>query len=347
VAESSDGGTAAVAWSRAWARAAYGPGGFFTTGPGATGGPAAHFRTSVHVGAAFARAIAELVDEVDARLGRPPRLEVVDVGAGRGELLAGLLAACDADLVERLAPIAVEVRPRPYGLDPRIAWAQTVAGPLDPEGTGAAPHPSDLPADVRGLILLHEVLDDVPLDVVEVDDVGVVRLVLVTADGVEERGPELTDAHDLAWLTRWWPVSLPGERAEIGRPRDDLWAAWVQRLAAGTAVAVDYGHVLGRRHPPGTLTAYRGGRVVAAVPDGSANLTAHVALDSLADRVGGEVTTQREALLALGVRSRLPERGLAERDPVAYADALVEAADTAELLDPSGLGAFGWVRVDR
>ena len=47
------------------------------------------------------------------------------------------------------------------------------------------------------------------------------------------------------------------------------------------------------------------------------------------------------------VSATLPASSLAAHDPSAYADALQAASDSAELLDPSGLGAFVWVRVDR
>ncbi|MEV5768855.1 hypothetical protein AB0L34_30400, partial [Micromonospora sp. NPDC052213] len=78
-----------VRWRDAMDRALYGPGGFFVAGSG----PADHFRTSVHASPAFAAALLRLVEQVDAALGHPARLDVVDVGAGRGELLRALSAA--------------------------------------------------------------------------------------------------------------------------------------------------------------------------------------------------------------------------------------------------------------
>ena len=55
----------------------------------------------------------------------------------------------------------------------------------------------------------------------------------------------------------------------------------------------------------------RRGRVVPAVPDGGCDLTAHVALDACAAAAQGDVdatllSTQREALQALGVSAALP-----------------------------------------
>src|SRR4051794_14753413 len=99
-------------------RALYGPGGFYTRGER----PAAHFRTSVHASRRFAQAVARLVAEMDEALGHPARFDLVDVGAGSGELLAEIAPA--AGLAGRLRPIAVEVAPRPAGLTQAVEWRE-------------------------------------------------------------------------------------------------------------------------------------------------------------------------------------------------------------------------------
>lgn len=62
--------------------ALYGPDGFYVR-PGGPG-PAGHFRTSVHASPLYAGAVARLLQRVDAELGHPQGLDLVDVGAGRG-----------------------------------------------------------------------------------------------------------------------------------------------------------------------------------------------------------------------------------------------------------------------
>jgi SAM-dependent MidA family methyltransferase len=322
----------------AWAEASYGAHGFWTTGPGALHGPDAHFRTSTRAGDVLARALAWLVEEIDARLGHPPVLDVVDVGAGDGALLTAILDAVDD--ASRIRAVAVDVRPAPPGLDPRVTWRQGAAASAAPEG-------------IRGLLLAHELLDEVPLDVVEVDADGSVRLVLVGDDGTETLGPPIDSVHECAelgvdaraardWLRRWWWPRGVGERAEVGLPRDELWRALASRVRAGTVLAVDYGHdgATRGRHPTGTLAAYADGRRVRAVPDGSVGITAHLAVDPLAAQ-GATVLDQRTALRSLGVTAALPDPG--EPDHLAR---LVEASHAAELLDPAGLGGWLWVRRD-
>lgn len=344
-------------WATTWQRALYGRGGFYTSGPGGTAGPGGHFRTSVHVGRVFHAAVATLLAEVDARLGAPERLDLVDVGAGRGELLAGVLAALPSDLAPRVRARAFEVRSRPPGLDPRAAWAVGEA----PTAVAAA-----YPDGVRGLLLAHEWLDDLPCDVVAVDEAGTQRLVLVEGSGREQLGPRLADAAGCAaydvdgaaaaqWLERWWPVTLPGARAEVGTARDAAMAGLAAVLAEGTLLAIDYGHVRADRaegrYDDGTLVGYRAGRAVRPSPDGSCDITAHVAVDAALAATGGvpgrrTLRTQRDTLAELGVSGRLPGRELAG-DPEAYAAALDTASQAAELRDPTGLGAFWWLRLDR
>jgi SAM-dependent MidA family methyltransferase len=315
-----------MSWRAAMASALYGPDGFFVRAPD---GPAGHFRTSVHASPLFAGA-----------LGRPDPFDVVDVGAGRGELLTTLCRLVVADkatprsrvrrrpLGERIRFTAVEVAPRPRGLDEGIRWRRAV-----PDG-------------IVGVLVATEWLDNVPLDAAEVDRDGWFRRVLVDpATGVETLGG-VVHAADAFWLARWWPGRAePGERAEIGWPRDVAWADAVSSVRRGCALAVDYGHVRDRRPALGTLTGYRGGRQVAPVPDGTCDVTAHVAMDAVAEAAGTPyaLVTQRDALRALGVDGARPPLDRARTDPAGYVRALAGAGAAAELTDPAGLGGHWWL----
>lgn len=322
-------------WREAVARALYGTGGFYLRPEG----PGGHFRTSATAAGAsalFAGALLRLVAEVDAALGRPPALDVVDVGAGRGELLAALAGAAGPDLRPRLRLRGVDVVPRPPGLPADVAWSARV------------------PRGLRGLVVANEWLDDVPVDVVERSADGV-RLVLVDPEsGAERLADTALRDDDRRWLDAWWPLDAAeaGDRAEVGGPRDEAWAAVVAALEAGVAVAIDYAHSLADRSrgllPAGTMTGYRQGRACVPLPDGSCDVTCHVALDACAaagERVGATATlllSQREALRALGVHGRGPGP-YAGGDPLAYLAMLRDAGAAAELTARGGLGDFGWL----
>ncbi|MEV4627909.1 SAM-dependent methyltransferase [Micromonospora sp. NPDC049523] len=325
-----------MTWRAAMTTALYGADGFFVTGAG----PAAHFRTSANAAPVLGAAVLRLLDRVDTALGRPARLDVVDVGAGRGELLRTMAALAPADLGRRLRLTGVELAPRPEPLPPSIEWRDTV------------------PGGIVGLLIGTEWLDNVPLDLAEAGPAGWHQVLVDPSSGVESAGPPIAAA-DLAWLDQWWPggtgspgaedAPLPGARVEIGRSRDAAWAAAVGAVDRGLALAVDYGHLRAGRPIGGTLTGFRSGRQVPPVPDGSCDLTAHVAVDSVA--VAGEeaagvpytLVTQGEALRALGADGRRPPLTLAGTDPSGYVRALAAASTVAELTDPAGLGGHWWL----
>lgn len=284
------------AWSEAWHEALYGPSGFFLRSV-----PAEHFRTNVAV-PLFACAVRRLAGLVDDALDHPDPFDVVDLGAGRGELLTAL-----PDVPARWRLTGVDLAEA----DVPFTWASSVP-------------------DLTGLLIANEWLDDVPIDVLEDG-----RLVLVAPDGREAVGPLVPSP----WADTWWPhppADGRPHRVEVGVSRDLAWADAVSHVRRGLAVAVDYGHTASARRP--TLTGYRAGRQVHPVPDGTCDLTAHVALDAVAAATGSSLVGQREALLALGVSAELPDT-----DHPAYAQGLERASQARELLDPTGLGRFGWL----
>ncbi|MDH6549631.1 SAM-dependent methyltransferase [Streptomyces sp. SAI-041] len=307
-------------WRAATEAALYGPDGFYRRPEG----PAGHFRTSVHASPLFAATVARLLCRLDEELGRPDRLDFVDMAAGRGELAVGVLAALPAEVGARTRVHAVEIAGRPAGLDHRVEWL-------------SAP-----PENITGLLFANEWLDNVPVEIAETDASGLPRRVLVRPDGRERLGEPVAGA-EADWLRRWWPLPAEeGLRAEIGLPRDEAWAAAVATVGRGMAVAVDYAHTAAARPPFGTLTGFREGRESAPVPDGSCDLTTHVALDACA-LPGGRLLTQRDALRALGITGARPPLSLASTHPAEYVRALARAGEAAELTAAGGLGDFGWL----
>lgn len=318
-------------WRAAWQEALYGPSGFYRTQA-----PAAHFATSAQgvpgAGAVLAEAVAAMARDTGCTA-------VVDLGCGRGELLTHLRTLDPA-----LHLTGVDVVDRPEGLDVD-AWL------VSPGGAG-------LPAGLRGLtrtlVLAHEWLDVVPCPVVERDDHEVWREVeVVEAEGGgwgERLGDPLAGA-ELAWARRWLPG--PVSSAEIGLPRDRAFADLVSRVRSGLVLAVDYGHTLTTRPPHGTLTGFRSGREVEPAPDGSCDLTAHVAVDSLVatlegptGRLSRRLSRQRERLgELLDEPTGSPPHDLARGDPTAYLESMRRRGALATLTAPGGLGDFWWVEV--
>ncbi|MEU7995749.1 SAM-dependent methyltransferase [Micromonospora sp. NPDC049060] len=278
---------------------------------------------------------------------------------------AGSAPSASVPLASRVRLTAVEKAPRPADLPDGIDW-------LD-----------EIPDGITGLLVATEWLDNVPLDVTVHTAEGWRYLLVDPATGAETLGAPV-DPADADWLARWWPVPAAGSdgtdptgsgfqaarsaegpsliarsdrpepltavRAEIGRTRDEAWADAVSHVDRGLALAVDYGHLRDGRPVDGTLTGYRGGRQVPPVPDGSRDVTAHVAVDSVASagarvaRCAYDLGSQREALRALGADGGRPPLSLAASDPAGYVRALAAASAVAELTDPAGLGGHWWLR---
>ncbi|MDN5795434.1 MAG: SAM-dependent methyltransferase [Intrasporangium sp.] len=353
----------AVPWPVAWQHALYDAElGFYVT----RGGPAAHFTTATQgpMGPVLAEALLRLWDR---HVPDGPPSVIVDVGAGRGELATHLAGSAfslgrtpQAWRVDRArssggrsargptglstnpfdlersvrsgedAVVGVDVVDRPAGLDEHVEWLRS---------PGGAALPDALHGLTNALVIAHEWLDVVPCTLAEVAGDGTLREVLVDpATGAEQLGPTLS-IPDAAWAEQHWPTQTPGDRVEVGRTRDAAWADLVSRVESGLLVAIDYGHLAAQRPSGGTLAAYRDGHLTRPVPDGTCDLTAHVAMDSLDADV---VHRQRDLLVCLGLDAQPLDHTRAQADPAGYLRALERLSAQARLIDPNGFGGFWW-----
>lgn len=310
-------------WDVAWQAALYGPQGFYR---GAA--PAEHFATSAQglggAGDLLAQALLTLADRHELH-------RIVEVAAGRGELLTALARAPRPGL-GGVHLAGVDVVERPADLAEAIDWI------LSPGGSAL---PSELDGLTDTLLLAHEWLDVVPCPVATREAEGTWRHVLVATDGTEHRG-EPVSGPELDWLRAHVPDHVG--RAEIGLSRDSAYQDLVQRVETGLVVAVDYGHTRANRPGEGSLTGYRSGTQINPVPDGSCDLTAHVAVDSLG---AARLTTQRDVVHDLLGRAEIPAHALASADPAAYLAQLSRANAVATLTRPGGLGDFWWAMTPR
>lgn len=296
--------------SDAWQEGLYGPAGFYR----GTAGPAGHFATSAHGIPGVAELYAESLLTLVARLGVT---RLIDFGAGRGELLTLLHSRSP-----ELQLTGVDVVDRPTQLPANIEWVVSPGGGDLPSLDGAG-----------ALVVANEWLDVVPCTVAEWDGTAW-RVVRDDGSLAGDLSPEERD-----WQRRWWPADepTPGDRVEIGLTRDRAFAALRER--ADAVLAIDYGHLKNDRPAEGTLIGYRGGAATAPEFDGSTDITAHVAMDSLG---ADELFTQREAFSSLGIRAGAPSLDLASTDPAGYLAALSRRTAWAAARDPAGLGGFWW-----
>ena len=196
-------------WRAATQAALYGVDGFYTRGER----PAAHFATSVHVSPRYAAAILALLRHADEALGHPDRLDLVDIGAGQGELLGQVLELAQQERApqERAPqepgpqePGPQESAPRkpaqqpPAGTGPASAWS-SFPQRITARAVEIAPRPpgaddrirwgAALPSRIRGLVIASEWLDNIPVDVAELTPDGPRVMLVDPGSGAEQPGP--------------------------------------------------------------------------------------------------------------------------------------------------------------
>ena len=349
--------------------------GFFAQGAGA-GRAGLDFVTSPEVGTLFGALVARYLDDAWRRLGTPDPFLVVEAGAGRGRLAADVLRASPECaralryvLVERSSRLRAEQRdlltlePADEALGP-FARAAALDEPDEPV-PGAGPIFTSLDAlpavTVDGVVLANELLDNLPVDIVERTADGWSELrVALDADGAFSE----TLVPAAPALSREADALAEGEQVETGvrLPVPQSTRQWLEDVSAllrrGEVLIVDYAdsvHGLlerGQRGTSGWLRTYRAhGRGTDPLDaPGGQDLTCDVPLEHLraaATRAGFTLTletTQEEWLRTLGIDELVAEgeeqwrsrAHLGDLEAVAGRSRGVEAS---ALVDPTGLGA--------
>jgi NADH dehydrogenase [ubiquinone] 1 alpha subcomplex assembly factor 7 len=366
------------------------PDGFFAAGGGA-GRAGSDFVTSPEVGTLFGALVARALDDGWRRLGEPDPFVVVESGAGRGRLAADVLRAAPVCapalryvLVERSARLRAEqhdllvLEPPDEALGPVM-----LADPADDQrdrdlaampAPGMGPIVTSLPAlpgiAVTGVLLANELLDNLPVRLVERDASGWNEVRVALDDDTDRfvetpvpASPDLADA--VAELVTGIAVA-PGSRLPIP-VATDAWTAEVGALVRrGELIVVDYADDIagllarGPDGPTGWLRTHRGHRHGGSPLDapGTQDITCDVPLEHLRASVrragftAVDECTQSEWLRALGI-DELVEAGTRvwrDRAHVGDLDAVAgrsRAVEAAALTDPTGLGAHRVIVCER
>ena len=271
-------------------------------------------------------------------MGRPAPVRLVELGPGRGTLMAdalraarvmpGFLEAARVHLVETSRTLRdVQVRTLSAFEVPR-AWH----GGLDTVPPGPA------------IVIANEFFDALP-----------VRQLVRGEDGWRERVVTLTPRMipafaaggrvDAALVPAALRDAEPGAILEVAEAAARIAEALGRRLAGdgGVALVIDYGHA--RTAAGDTLQAVKRHRFVDPLAEpGEADLTAHVdfeALAAAARRGGAEAwgpVPQRDLLIALGAETRadMLKRSAGIAQAIAIDAALARLTDPA----PTGMGAL-------
>lgn len=347
--------------------------GFFASGRGA-GRAGGDFVTSPQVGALFGRLVARAFDREWEVLGRPDPFVVIEGGAGDGTLARDVLRAepaCATALHYVLVERSVALRRAQHD---RLAIEppDEALGPfVRPPGAGA-PEPvpgrgpivtqlADLPAvRVDGVVFANELLDNLPIAVVERNETGWSEVRVTLAGATELPAPILVPLESHALLTRAVRAraAQPGTRLPV--PVGAL--EWVERanrtVERGALVLVDYFATTDElvERAPAWLRTYAGhrrGHDPFVVAPGNCDITADVPLEPICDLgAGATVTTQAEWLAGLGAGAEIATARAhlaSATDPRALHVLAARSTinEAAALTDPAGLGAHRVVRLAR
>ncbi|MCH9677774.1 MAG: SAM-dependent methyltransferase [Actinomycetia bacterium] len=248
-----------ISWLNAWESAAFGPDSFYGEFGKGGSNPYNHFDTAVKSDPDLAAKLFPYLQEACVKSGSPSNFLILDAGGSDGSLINELKTLISQN---------------------KLNWKTQI---FDVSSGDVRKIPI---REQFGVVIAHELLDDIPLSVVEYDEDMTARTVLVDPDtGHEILGEPISQAES-EWLHNWWPQTVAHARREIGITRDHAWSKLTQVFQTGRAIAVDYSNSREQRSlgtfDAGTLTGFQRGKSVRPIPNGTVNITAHVALDSCA-----------------------------------------------------------------
>jgi SAM-dependent MidA family methyltransferase len=330
-------------------------------------GKAGDFYTSSDIHAVFGRLLARQFEEMWRALDRPPQLEILELGPGRGlfardvldwskkkfpdffatltytlqESSPALRARLQQTLREHLhSGTAVVPEERP-SLAQRFSAGSRAEGDQVAEGRPARPCRTLAPKTPL-IVFSNEFFDARPVEILGAQ--GKLHLALENNHLHETFLPPA--AEELEFLDRYSVHPEPGERIEISLPAQ----RWITQIAhtieRGFLLIIDYGYTRNQQlagHYRGTLMAYRQ-HSASANPyqaPGEQDLTAHVNFTALAAATvqAGmqvhELLTQSQFLMRIGEANQFADAFEDCRLPQERAKV---ALQLKHLVSPAGMG---------
>jgi SAM-dependent MidA family methyltransferase len=274
-------------------------------------GKAGDFYTSSDVHAVFGRLLARQFEEMWRSLGSPERIQILELGPGRGLFAQDVLDWSEKKFPEFFRGLHFSLMERSPAL--RVKIGETLSKFLESgratliSGGESELEEIDFNSDVPVVIFANEFFDALPVEILSPD--GVLRVSINGGRFIETW--VAPSAEEMEFLDRNGVQPLPGERIEVPL----IASRYMTRLAAsvgtGFVIAIDYGYTrqeqLAGRHR-GTLMTYRRH---SATPNpyeapGEQDITTHANFTSLmaaAENTGMQVqplVTQSQFLMGIG-----------------------------------------------
>jgi len=313
-------------------------------------GKAGDFYTSSDVHAVFGRLLARQFEEIWHALDRPSRVEILELGPGRGLFARDVLDWSRKkfpDFFNALTYTLQESSPALQNkigetLREHIASGRAVIAEHPPE---PGPHISlrrSCPPETSLLVFANEFFDALPVEILGLQG----KLHLGFDDGRLTEVWQVPSAEENGFLDRYGVHPEAGERLEVPLLAQ-CWAEQIARaIERGFLLVVDYGYTrteqLAGRHR-GTLMAYR---EHSTSPNpyqapGEQDLTAHVNFTALAAAIetagmrAEKLLTQSQFLMGIGEKNQFADAFEDCRVPQERAKV---ALQLKHLVTPAGMG---------
>ena len=314
-------------------------------------GKAGDFYTSSDVHAVFGRLLARQFEEMWRVLGSPERIEIVELGPGRGLFARDVLDWSQKKFPDFFAALHYSLWERSAALRERLQRTMErhfAAGKVSicqgPQMSSGQPFGT---AEVLSfhdpiIVFANEFFDALPVEVVSSQ--GELRIAEENGHFVESWVP--ASAEHLEYLDRYGVHPEAEERVETASMAQDYMSQLARGIQQGLVVAIDYGYSraeqLAVRHR-GTVTAYRKHSVSASPYEapGEQDMTAHVNFTALAAAAEQNamtvqpLLTQSQFLMGIGEANQFADAFEDCRLPQEHAKV---ALQLKHLVTPAGMG---------
>jgi SAM-dependent MidA family methyltransferase len=308
-------------------------------------GKAGDFYTSSDVHAVFGRLLARQFQEMWQALNRPPQIEILELGPGRGLFARDVLDWSKKKFPDFFGALTYTLQETSPALRARLQ--ETLHEHLD-AGRAAVPEERrtgpcrTLASEAPLIVFANEFFDALPVEILSTQ--GKLHLALENDRLQETWLPP--SAEELEYLDRYSVHPEPGERVEVSLSAQHWITQVAHTVARGFLLIVDYGYTRNEQlagHHRGTLMAYRQ-HSASANPyqaPGEQDLTAHVnftALAAAAAQAGMQVLdlrTQSQFLVRIGEANQFADAFEDCRLPQERAKV---ALQLKHLVTPAGMG---------
>lgn len=306
-------------------------------------GKAGDFYTSSDVHAVFGRLLTRQFDEMWRKLGSPPRLNLIELGPGRGLFAQDILDWSEKKFPEFFSALHYVLVERSPNLSLKIE--ANLRRHFDSQRAALFRDLDSLPSTIGSsptIVFANEFFDALPVEIISTH--GTLRV--NAADGRFLERWVTPSVKEIEFLQRYSVEPGPDERLEVPIIVQQIMGQLAARIHCGFFIAIDYGYTreeqMAGRHR-GTIKAIRQHTISGSPYDapGEQDITADVnftALAAAADKHGmrtHKLITQSQFLLGIG-----EENGFAD----AFEECRLQqerakvALQLKHLVTPAGMG---------